>query len=94
MKRLLTIGLMLAAALALTNCVDQFETPIQENDIIVDETTTLQGEGEPFEVFVETAVSSGLDQNLADTLKNDRKYKIRFFILDWIGSIENFFCFS
>ena len=46
------------------------------------------------EVFVETAVSSGLDQNLADTLKNDRKYKIRFFILDWIGSIENFFCFS
>ena len=46
---------MLAAALALTNCVDQFETPIQESDIIVDETTTLQGEGEPFEVFVETA---------------------------------------
>lgn len=63
MKRLLTIGLMLAAALALTNCVDQFETPIQESDIIVDETTTLQGEGEPFEVFVETAETKLQYQN-------------------------------
>lgn len=63
MKRLLTIGLMLAAALALTNCVDQFETPIQESDIIVDETTILQGEGEPFEVFVETAETKLQYQN-------------------------------
>lgn len=54
---------MLAAALALTNCVDQFETPIQESDIIVDETTTLQGEGEPFEVFVETAETKLQYQN-------------------------------
>ena len=46
------------------------------------------------DIFVETAVSSGLNQNLADTLRNDRKYEIRFFILDWIGSIENLFCFS
>ncbi len=46
------------------------------------------------DVFVETAVSSGLDRNLADTLKNDDEYEIRFFFLDWLGIVENIFFFS
>ena len=55
MKRLLTIGLMLSAAFALTNCVDQFETPIQENDIVSEESLIPQEDGASYEVFVETA---------------------------------------
>lgn len=56
MKRLLTIGLMLATALAFTNCSEQIVSPDQENDIIVDGTVdTPQDEAvrTPFEFFVE-----------------------------------------
>lgn len=56
MKRLLTIGLMLATALAFTNCSEQFVSPDQENDIIIDGTVdTPQDEAvrTPFEFFVE-----------------------------------------
>ena len=37
MKRLSIVGLMLASAFALTNCSQEIVPPIQENDVIVDE---------------------------------------------------------
>ena len=46
------------------------------------------------EDFKDTAVAAGFDQQLADTISNERTYKIRFFLLDCIGKIENFFSFS
>ena len=53
MKRLLTIGLMLASAFALTNCAEQLDTPIQENDIIADVTEQEFETGTPFEVYID-----------------------------------------
>ena len=46
------------------------------------------------DTFCSTAVSSGFNEGLADTLANDREYEIRFFILDCLGKIENFLIFS
>lgn len=43
--------------------------------------------------FVDTAVSAGMDQELADTLSNDDGYEIRFFFLDCFGKLENLFHF-
>ncbi len=40
--------------------------------------------------FQSTAVSSGFDQALVDTLANDEVYVLRFFLLDCLGKIENF----
>ena len=57
MKRLLTIGLMLASAFALTNCTEQIVSPVQEEAINIDGTndTLLEEEvGTPYEVFVES----------------------------------------
>ena len=44
--------------------------------------------------FRDTAVSSGFDDDLADTLSQDSTREIRFFILDCLGKIENFFHFD
>ncbi len=43
--------------------------------------------------FYDTAVSSGFDGGLAETLSGDERYEIRFYFLDCIGKIENFFFF-
>ena len=53
MKRLLTLGLMLASAFALTNCAEQLDTPDQEKDIIVDVTDHEYGAGDPYEIYVD-----------------------------------------
>lgn len=46
------------------------------------------------EQFQTTAVSSGFDQVMVNTLSNDSGYEVRFFLLDCIGRIENFFNIS
>lgn len=43
------------------------------------------------EDFTDTAVGAGFDDTLTDTLRNDGSYEIRFFLLDCIGKIQNFF---
>lgn len=56
MKRLLTIGLVLVSAFALTNCSEQIVPPVEE-EVIVDETieTTTPEGGIPFEVYANFA---------------------------------------
>ena len=44
--------------------------------------------------FEDTAVSAGMDQELADTLCGSEKYEIRFFFLDCLGKLENLFHFK
>ena len=46
------------------------------------------------EEFTDTAVSAGFEQGLTNTLSQKEGYEIRFFLLDCLGKIENFFCFS
>jgi len=46
------------------------------------------------ENFKATAVSAGINQGLSLTLSNEPQYEFRFFLLDCIGKIENFLCFS
>ncbi len=41
--------------------------------------------------FQSTAVSSGFSDRVTNTVSGEPAYKIRFFVLDWIGKIENFF---
>lgn len=41
--------------------------------------------------FADAAVGAGFDDTLTDTLSNDGDYEIRFFLLDCIGKIQNFF---
>ena len=43
--------------------------------------------------FQHTAVSSGFDHGLTKTLTRNGNYEIRFFVLDWLGKIENFLAF-
>ncbi len=43
------------------------------------------------EDFQDTAVSSGFSQTLTGTLSNSGGYKVRFFLLDCLGKVENFF---
>lgn len=43
------------------------------------------------EEFKDIAVSSGFDDNLTNTLAEQDGYKIRFFFLDCLGKLENFF---
>ena len=38
-----------------------------------------------------TAVSSGFDDTLAGTLTGEKEYELRFFLLDCLGMLENFF---
>ena len=44
--------------------------------------------------FESVAVSNGFHENFVDSLSNDRKYNIRFYLLDCIGKIENFLNYS
>ena len=45
------------------------------------------------EEFHTKAIEAGLQENLVGTI-SDEQYKIRFFLLDCIGKIENFFYFA
>lgn len=47
--------------------------------------------GSCVEEFKEIAVSSGFDDNLTNTLAEENGYEIRFFFLDCLGKLENFF---
>lgn len=39
----------------------------------------------------DVAASSGFSDSLSDTLTNKKGYEVRFFILDWLGRVQNFF---
>lgn len=39
----------------------------------------------------DTAVSSGFDEDLTAAISGEEEYQIRFFLLDCLGAIENFF---
>lgn len=41
--------------------------------------------------FEEDAACAGFDSDLAATLSNEKGYKVRFFLLDCLGKVENFF---
>ena len=43
------------------------------------------------EDFTDTAVGSGFSNNLTGTLKQENGYEVRFFILDLLGKVQNFF---
>ena len=45
------------------------------------------------ESFVSAAVGGGMDKGLANTLSGNKNYEVRFYLLDVIGKIENFFRF-
>ena len=47
--------------------------------------------GATTEEMKDTAVSSGFDEVLTDTLTGEEGYEIRFFLLDCLGMLENFF---
>ena len=55
MKRLLTIGLMLASAFALTNCTEQIASPVEEENIILGETMEIPEDAvrTPYEIYVD-----------------------------------------
>lgn len=42
--------------------------------------------------FQDMAVSSGFDVDLSNTLTREDGYVLRFYLLDLLGHIENFFC--
>lgn len=46
------------------------------------------------ETFQDTAVSSGLENGLVNTLSGEEEYEVRFFFLDCLGKLENFFFFG
>ena len=41
--------------------------------------------------FADTAVNAGFSQELVPTLQQEEGYEVRFFLLDVLGKIENFF---
>ena len=43
------------------------------------------------EEFAATAVGSGFDDSLTGALQQEKPYEVRFFILDCLGKIQNFF---
>ncbi len=43
------------------------------------------------EDFEDTAAGAGFSDGLTGTLRQNSGYEIRFFFLDWLGKIENFF---
>lgn len=49
---------------------------------------------ETVQAFEDKAVSCGFNQSLVDTISNNDKYEIRFYILDCFGRLENFFFFN
>lgn len=47
--------------------------------------------GASTEEFKDTAATSGFNDSLTNTLAEDSGYEIRFFLLDCLGKLENFF---
>ena len=47
--------------------------------------------GATTEEFADTAAGSGFDQPLTGALEGEKTYEIRFFLLDWLGRLQNFF---
>ena len=43
------------------------------------------------EAFAQTAVSSGFSDSVVNTISEDDGYEVRFFFMDLLGRIENFF---
>ena len=41
--------------------------------------------------FADTAVSAGFSQELVPTLQQEKGYEVRFFLLDVLGKVQNFF---
>ena len=71
MKRLSIVGLMLASAFALTNCSQEIVPPIQENDVIVDEsikedTTPEEVVSIPFEVYANPSAETKTSHDSAN----------------------------
>ncbi len=46
------------------------------------------------EAFQDTAMDSGMEQGLINTLSGQDGYEVRFFFLDCLGKLENFFYFG
>ena len=44
--------------------------------------------------FADTAVAAGFNEGLSNTLSGTPGYEVRFFFLDCLGKLENFFSFS
>lgn len=44
--------------------------------------------------FQDAAVSAGVQEDLTDTLAGESGYSVRFFLLDCLGKLENFFHFE
>ena len=44
--------------------------------------------------FTDTAIAAGFTDGLTNTLSDNDRYEVRFFLLDCIGKLENFFSFS
>ena len=40
---------------------------------------------------VEAGAVAGIDEDLGNTLTGQKGYEVRFFLLDWLGKLENFF---
>lgn len=47
--------------------------------------------GATAEDFADTAAGSGFQEPLTGALEGEKTYEIRFFLLDWLGRIQNFF---
>ncbi len=47
--------------------------------------------GQSQEEFEDTAAGSGFEDSLTGSLQGEKNYEIRFFVLDWLGKIQNFF---
>ncbi len=47
--------------------------------------------GKSQEEFADTAAGAGFEEPLTDSLQGEQKYEIRFFFLDWLGRLQNFF---
>ena len=47
--------------------------------------------GATVEEFADTAAGSGFDAPLTGALEGERTYEIRFFVLDWLGRLQNLF---
>ncbi len=47
--------------------------------------------GKNREEFADTAAGSGFEEPLTGSLQGERTYEIRFFLLDWLGRLQNFF---
>ena len=40
----------------------------------------------------DVAVGAGFSDNLSGAITGKQEYQVRFFLLDFLGQVENFFC--